>query len=503
MKKLLTLSLCSLLAACGSGSENTDSNNAGDTSGGNAVTPVSDFVIGTVRPLDDAQVCADKNKNYRCDDSEVLGLTNLNGKFTVPGGYADTPLVVEVIENQTVDIKTGFAISKSYTMYADAGVKNVSPISTMSIDSGYTMTAIADMWGIDFGILSGNYTVDLEPYNAQAVLVDIAAKYSTMLLQNNISLMHVPNDVSLVVDYVFTALESGVEPSQISFELDENGAMYVSVPEVGAGTDEDFVVGEFIDSLSLGLLDGQWNAYSFGSKITAQVDAYGSLTIDASSATPFCLTENAIEATEPLVVPAEPECKTMTLGDFGLMHVDFNTQYSLLYGHTTDAGTALLFRVGKSHEDNLHGFMWIDNYATDLEQGMGLRGRDWYRAQYSALTNNSADQFDTAIFSVDFNEEVSVEYASGEVIEARFDYIEGSEFTRVFKMNQSSVVFAGQNHYHRLAAFRLNDYLGLSMHKRDEKLSLGLISRNPAIIESINESKMFVGQQEPLKTFTK
>lgn len=499
MKNLIALSLCSLLAACGggsgSGSETQVPDSTGDTSTG-VVTNV-DFVIGTVGPLSDARVCADVNQNLVCEESEFLGLTSASGTFTVSGDYTDTAIIVDAVSEKTANVNEGNIVGHSYTMYAASGSANVSPVTTMAVDSGYSVESIADLWSVDVSVFAGDYTA-LDVGNAQGVLVGLASDYAIKLLQEGVLLSDVPYDVSLVADTVYASLESGVAANDISFELDGSGQLYVSVPS----TDVGVVAGDFIQDVSPSSMKGDWNAYYFD---RFGDDLYGELTINPELSDAFCLKTSSVGSEQPMSAYVEPECVTLSFGRNGLMFADFKDEYRLVYGHESDAGTVLLFEITtKSTSFSAYrGYMWIDNYSTAVNEGMGIRDRDWYHAIYTGLTEDSAGEFDGVTYKVDFEESIDVGYDSGEVVDARFSYIEGSVFSPVFKMNQSSLVYSDGITYNRMGMLRVDDYLSLGLFLRDQKMSLGLVSPNAEIIESIDDLKMYNGIAKDLKTFVK
>lgn len=500
MKKLITLSLCSLLAACGSGSETQVLVSTGDTSTG-VVTNV-DFVIGTVGPLSDARVCADVNQNLVCEESEFLGLTSASGAFTVSGDYTDTAIIIDAVSEKTANVNEGNIVGHSYTMYAEAGSANVSPVTTMAVDSGYSVEAIADLWSVDVSVFKGDYTA-LDDSNAQAVLVGLASDYAIKLLQEGVALTDVPYDVSLAADTVYAALESGVVASEISFELDESGLLYLKVPSV----EVDVVEGDFIQGTTLSSFVGDWSAYHFD---RLDGDQYGQVTIKAESSwEQFCIKNAFVDSGQPLNADVDADCYDFSVdidGSMVLTSQDSHTLiYNLIYGHKSDAGTALLFKVEKIVNGRRYGggFMWMDDYSAAVNEGMGLRDRDWYHSIYTGLADDSAGEFDGVAYEVDFEERMSVEYDSGEAVDTRFSYVQDLAFSPVFEMNQTSLVYSDGVAYNRTGMLRVDDYIGLALFKRDQKLTLGLLSPNAEIIESVDNWKMYNGTAADLKTLVK
>ncbi|TMP04865.1 hypothetical protein CWC11_10850 [Pseudoalteromonas sp. S3178] len=492
MKKLIALSLCSLLAACGGGGSESSApvkDSVGDASTGTVTN--ADFVIGTVVPLNGARVCADVNQNLVCEESEFLGLTSTSGAYTVSGDYTDTAIIIDTVPEQTVDINTGSFIDDAYTLYAAAGSANVSAVTTMSVDSGYSMQSIADMWFVDLNMVSGDYTTLLESGSPQAILVGLASDYAVKLLQEGESLSGVPQSVSLVADYVYSTLESGVSPADLSFELDDNGQMYLSVPSVDDGSGN----GPFIQTLSDEVLVGDWNIYSFarlegGDHAEA---TYGKLTIKEGVGNAFCFVDDVISSESVIAADAEQECVDRYTSHTEMIAVG-HQKYRFVYGHESDKGSALIFRAFTDIGNDKYvsnGYVWIDNYTAKANEFMGLRARDWYRSVYSGLAQNSAGDYDYAAYMVDFENKMSVEYASGEMVETRLQYLENVSLLPSFEANKDTLYFVDEYASNHISALRVDDYVALAMFKRNEALTLGLLSPNGDIISATKEGDIF------------
>ncbi|MDO6658867.1 hypothetical protein Q4550_23720, partial [Anaerobacillus sp. 1_MG-2023] len=84
-----------------------------------------------------------------------------------------------------------------------------------------------------------------------------------------------------------------VSPADISFELDSDGQMYVSVPSVDGGTGDS----PFIQELSEPLLVGDWSAYYFD-RVTED-DGFGRVTITEGIGDAFCSVKEYITANKP------------------------------------------------------------------------------------------------------------------------------------------------------------------------------------------------------------
>ncbi len=85
--------------------------------------------------LEQARVCLDINDNRVCDAGDPTTTTGEDGQYTLPitAGQDDGhSVLVEVVENVTVDKDTGTAIAKGYTLMAPAGEHGfISPLTTM------------------------------------------------------------------------------------------------------------------------------------------------------------------------------------------------------------------------------------------------------------------------------------------------------------------------------------------------------------------------------------
>lgn len=118
------------LAACGGGS-----GGGGGGGGGGGPAPTTS-ITGKAADgyLVEARVCLDRNANKQCDPDEPTTMTGSGGRFTLEVTATEAeayPIVVEVIEDVTLDEDTDQRVDKPYVLTAPAGkTAFVSPLTT-------------------------------------------------------------------------------------------------------------------------------------------------------------------------------------------------------------------------------------------------------------------------------------------------------------------------------------------------------------------------------------
>ncbi len=141
------------------------------TSCGGSSSSVSDggSVSGTVADgyLENARVCLDLNNNKKCEDTEPQDRTDANGKYTIKHqtGEENNPTVAEVLSNTRDKDTRKFAGTKTYTLVAPKGKRNINPITTMiqeKIDKDNSMDAddAAKIMAQDLGVTDPNTLYD-------------------------------------------------------------------------------------------------------------------------------------------------------------------------------------------------------------------------------------------------------------------------------------------------------------------------------------------------------
>lgn len=132
---LAVASAALLLSGCGGGG--SDSSSGQPNFDGAKVTISGRAADGY---LVQANVCADLNNNSRCDGDEPMTTTGPGGVFdlSLSGSEVTSKLLVEAIQNLTVDEDTGQPVTKGYTMRgvidASKDEQFVSPITSMVVD---------------------------------------------------------------------------------------------------------------------------------------------------------------------------------------------------------------------------------------------------------------------------------------------------------------------------------------------------------------------------------
>ena len=206
-----------------------------------------------------------------------------------------------------------------------------------------------------------------------------------------------------------------------------------------------------------------------------------------------CFVDDVISSESVIAADAEQECVDRLTSHTEMIAVG-HQKYRFVYGHESDKGSALVFRAFTDIGNDKYvsnGYVWIDNYTAKANEFMGLRARDWYRSVYSGLAQNSAGDYDYAAYMVDFENKISVEYASGEMVETRLQYLENVSLLPSFEANNDTLYFVDEYASTHISALRVDDYVALAMFKRNEALTLGLLSPNGDIISATKEGDIF------------
>ena len=163
-KTLLSLSIVSLLSACG-GSSSDDGANKVNASSGTEYRVIDGYLVN-------ADVCVIKTDESDCND---LGKTDSNGLIVIPESYTSGQVVVNAIAGQTSDNDGVGFIAQSYQMVADisADTPNViTPYTTLdALDADKTMVDIANDLGLDEALISGDYVASAAAEQAQVHLL--------------------------------------------------------------------------------------------------------------------------------------------------------------------------------------------------------------------------------------------------------------------------------------------------------------------------------------------
>jgi hypothetical protein len=161
-KTLLSLSIVSLLTACGGSS----SDNTNDTDNSNAISGTEYRVIDGY--LGNANICIIAEDATDCTD---IGKTNSEGIIVVPENYTAGQIVATATAGQTSDKDGVGFIAQTYQMLANisADTPNViTPYTTLdALDTERSMTDIANELELDEALISGDYVASTASDRAQ------------------------------------------------------------------------------------------------------------------------------------------------------------------------------------------------------------------------------------------------------------------------------------------------------------------------------------------------
>jgi hypothetical protein len=181
-KTLLSLSIISLLSACGgSSSDSTDKTTS--SSSGTEYRVIDGY-------LSNVDVCVIAQDETDCTD---IGKTNSEGIIVVPEKYSAGQLVATATAGQTSDKDSVGFIAQTYQMIADisADTPNViTPYTTLdALDTDKSMTDIANELGLDESLISGDYVASTASDKAQAhsLARALATQLSKQKEDNNIA----------------------------------------------------------------------------------------------------------------------------------------------------------------------------------------------------------------------------------------------------------------------------------------------------------------------------
>ncbi len=160
----LSVVLCTalFLNGCGGGSSGgaTDS---GVTLSGNVA---DGYLVG-------AKVCVDRNQNNVCDTDEPYAITISNGKYSFSNllpSDLEKPLVA-IITADVIDEDDNLTVDGTYYLKAPAGVKFVSPLTTMvkqhMEDNNVSLTSAKNSVATELGVSATMLTTDYIKVNTQ------------------------------------------------------------------------------------------------------------------------------------------------------------------------------------------------------------------------------------------------------------------------------------------------------------------------------------------------
>lgn len=263
-KPFLVAGLVAALMGCIDSGDDEASEEGGGAGGAERISFTGLVADGYLRG---ATVCIDENENKECDPSEPSTVSGEGGTFSFSDVVSDKPILMVVIEGETIDEDTiteenpdGTVFSKPLTLSAPAGYTNVTPLSTMvqnEVESG-TSTADAEAavknklgttQNLDSDyIAAANDDTLSDEQKAEFLKMQQVAQVTARVISDNMESLEVAaeeNSISLddlisaIVDEVFDALDA------ISVTVDENtgdfdpdvAAQEVNQEEIGLNPD--------------------------------------------------------------------------------------------------------------------------------------------------------------------------------------------------------------------------------------------------------------------------
>lgn len=263
-KTCLAVAVAVSLAGCiDSGSDDTDET-AGENSGAERISFTGLVADGYLRG---ATVCIDENENKECDPSEPSTVSGEKGAFSFSGVVSDKPILMVVVEGETIDEDTitddnpsGTPFSKPLTLSAPAGYTNVTPLSTMVQNEVESGSSAADAEAAVKAKLGTTQDLDsdyiaaadddtlTEEEKAEFLQMQQVAQVTARVISDNMETLEdaaAANSISLddlisaIVDEVFDALDAiseTVEENSNDFNPDEV-AQAVNQEEIGLNPD--------------------------------------------------------------------------------------------------------------------------------------------------------------------------------------------------------------------------------------------------------------------------
>lgn len=215
-KTLLSISIMSLLSACG-GSDSASE------------TPIETPTSNEYRVIDgylaDADVCVIAQGTTDCIE---IGKTDEEGLVTIPDTYTAGTIVATAVAGQTSDEDSVGNIAKTYQMVADIsadGSKVITPYTTLDVlDDTKTMADIAAELGLDEALISGDYvaSTSTDQAKAHALARGLVTQLSADQTENDIT--ELTTAVTKINDYIDnTLINDGVDLDSVVISLASDG----------------------------------------------------------------------------------------------------------------------------------------------------------------------------------------------------------------------------------------------------------------------------------------
>ncbi len=502
-KKLLMVSLVGILTACGgsdSGAEqqpvvespsdgNSDSS-TGDTGGTGGVESPSTSTIQTVNYLQSAVVCADLNNDLICSEDEELGKTDEFGFFELEDIYNEDVLIIKSAPNETYDLVDETSVNSSFVMYGLAGNKVVSAFTSLSYISNVTLYDISKLWGMDLELVSGDYIDALtNSVNTDAVILKAVSKLILSKNRNAADSYSLYEKLGYAIYDVRQAVENGEDISGIIFKQNLDGEVVTNLDKT------------FIEIPSFENMAGTWNWYGFGSERVS--DSFARLTIEARlSASNTCKSSAKLQSS--LQIRNEGCYMTSFLDNGGVSVTGGSLE--LLYGRTDENGTVLLFKShvtvpGQSGRvDN--GFVWMDNYQSDVLIGDSFESADWMSLTNYTLGYTDYMNFEQFSFTVTDDTNLVVETAD-KTLDGVYSFIDDVVYDNGLAFGNNAIQYtdSSDGSEHMYSVFRIEKFIALGVVEHDGLPYFSLMSSDKGLIEKIADGKLITGSAAGLSPY--
>lgn len=117
--------------------------------------------------LKNAEICADRDNNQICGQDEILGRTKEEGVFIVSPEDKQYALIAKVIAGETRDSDNVGQVIKSFSLIADKNSKVITPFTSLAIFQNISLKELANKYGLDEGLVSGDYIKDADLTNIE------------------------------------------------------------------------------------------------------------------------------------------------------------------------------------------------------------------------------------------------------------------------------------------------------------------------------------------------
>lgn len=483
-----------LLTACGGGSEQTPpvvsppvsdggGNSGGGGSGGGDGSGGGEKAVVTmtlVRYLSDVAVCADVNTDGVCSSDEMIGVTDETSKIDVDEDLrthtilAVNPEGLDLLENGR------FVFIPKFTLSSVQGFDVISPLSTLSNESGFTPEQIAATWDFPVEHLFGDYNL-LNGDNNRNYGYAVAAlnKFVFGLIGDEIDISDFVERIARVTPAIKSAMADGESLQDLAISLDPTGLVVTNLES------------DFVELVTTQFMRQNWNFYQFGNtpQYSQPPQSYGKITIDSLG--DMCFNTAELNSRTPFKSDRIPQCRFNEVVDnqvqIGLGSTLLRLQF--VFGETTDKGTVLIFQ-SKNSDNEQTGYYWFDNFESDSFAGEVFLEQDWTD---SAYYNVGAELGEYQLYKSQF-------FFTGKYVITDADNIEHSVesafmsayvFDNGLALNGDILTYDNaQGDSFNKTVFRTSDNISLMVVDGAVR-SFGVLSKNPDIATSIALGEMY------------